>query len=157
MAKEKEIQATGVAEKELPEVGITEKKMPTRRSRAKELPKVGAPENTVKIGDQMIEIKPTKLKYHRNNVAAFYKIVDMIPLPEIMQMTAGSFGDERDGDKALMDWLIAVVDDEDLILNNYNEMDTETIERMLSIFKRVNKITEKEEKQKNAVGQMKEA
>ena len=64
-------------------------------------------------------------------------------------MDAGAFGDERDGDKALMDWLIAVTDDEELILANYDEMDTATIEKILSIFRRVNKIDEKEEKLKN--------
>ena len=31
-------------------------------------------------------------------------------------MEAGAFGDDRDGDKAVMDWLIAVTDDEELIL-----------------------------------------
>lgn len=64
-------------------------------------------------------------------------------------MREGAFGDDRDGDKALMDWLIAVTDNEQLVLDNYDEMDTELIERLLAIFKRVNKIDEKEEKQKN--------
>lgn len=64
-------------------------------------------------------------------------------------MEAGSFGDERDGDKAVMDWLIAVFDDEQLVIDNYDNMDTATIEKILSIFLRVNKIDEKEEKLKN--------
>lgn len=63
-------------------------------------------------------------------------------------MREGAFGDERDGDKALMDWLIAVFDDENIVIDNYDEMNTETIERILAIFKRVNKIDEKEEKAK---------
>ena len=74
-----------------------------------------------------------------------------------MSMGSNAFGDGRDGDKALMDWLIAVIDDEQLIVDNYNEMDTETIEKILAIFKRVNKIDEKEEKQKNAGSRMGEA
>ena len=57
-----------------------------------------------------------------------------------MAMEPGSFGDERDGDKAVMDWLIAATDDEELIVNNYDEMDTEMIEKILSIFRRVNRI-----------------
>ena len=144
-------------EKEIPDAEIQVKKTPSRRKKEKELPDVGNPENTVLIGDTLVEIKPTKLKYHRNNVASFYKIVEMVPLPDIMSMGSNAFGDGRDGDKALMDWLIAVVDDERLIVDNYNEMDTETIEKILAIFKRVNKIDEKEEKQKNAESRMGEA
>lgn len=72
-------------------------------------------------------------------------------------MEKGSFGDDRDGDKATMDWLIAATDDEQLILENYDSMDTETIERILSIFKRVNKIDEKEEKIKNMAKERKGA
>lgn len=63
-------------------------------------------------------------------------------------MREGALGDERDGDKALMDWLIAVFDDEEIVVENYDSMDTETIERVLAIFKRINKIDEKEEKAK---------
>lgn len=144
-------------EKEIPDAEIQVKKTPSRRKKEKELPDVGNPENTVLIGDTLVEIKPTKLKYHRNNVASFYKIVEMVPLPDIMSMGSNAFGDGRDGDKALMDWLIAVVDDEQLIIDNYNEMNTETIEKILAIFKRVNKIDEKEEKQKNAGSRMGEA
>lgn len=144
-------------EKEMPDAEIQVKKTPSRRKKEKELPDVGNPENTVLIGDTLVEIKPTKLKYHRNNVASFYKIVEIVPLPDIMSMGSNAFGDGRDGDKALMDWLIAVVDDEQLIVDNYNEMNTETIEKILAIFKRVNKIDEKEEKQKNAGSRMGEA
>lgn len=144
-------------EKEIPNAEIEAKKIPSRKTKEKTLPKVGNPENTVLIGDTLVEIKPTKLKYHRNNVAAFYKIVDMVPLPDILSMGKQAFGDGRDGDKALMDWLIAAIDDEQLVVNNYNEMDTGTIEKILAIFKRVNKIDEKEEKQKNAESRMREA
>ncbi len=64
-------------------------------------------------------------------------------------MDAGQFGDDREGDKAVMDWLIAVTDDPDLIDAHYDEIDTGTVEQMLTIFKRVNHITEKEDKLKN--------
>lgn len=43
-----------------------------------------------------------------------------------------------------MDWLIAVVDDPKLIMDNYNSMDTELVEKLIEIFRRVNKIDEKE-------------
>ena len=136
-------------EKEIPNTEIEVKKSPARKPREKKLPGVGNPENTVMIGEMPVEIKPTKLKYHRNNVAAFYKIVDMVPLPDILSMNESAFGDGRDGDKALMDWLIAVTDNPDLVTAHYDEMDTGTIEQLLTIFRRVNRIDEKEQKLKN--------
>ena len=48
-----------------------------------------------------------------------------------------------------MDWLIAVTDDPDLVTAHYDEMDTGTIEQLLTIFRRVNRIDEKEQKLKN--------
>lgn len=71
-------------------------------------------------------------------------------------MESGAFGDDRDGDKATMDWLIAATDDEQLVVENYDSMDTGTIEKILSIFKRVNKIDEKEAKLKNMAKERKE-
>ena len=115
----------------------------------RELPPVGCPENSVVIGRKLIEIKPTKLRYQRNRTAAFYRMLEMYPLTDILAMEAGAFGDSRDGDKAVMDWLIAVTDDEQLILENYDSMDTGLIEQLLEIFRRVNRIDEKEQKQKN--------
>ena len=143
-------------EKKLPDAGMESKKVPEATEKPKTLPKTGNPENTVIIGEQLIEIKPTKLKYQRNRTAAFYRVLEMYPLVDILAMEAGSFGDERDGDKATMDWLIAATDDEQLILDNYDSMDTGTIEKILSIFKRVNKIEEKEAKIKNMERERKE-
>lgn len=143
--------------KKLPTAEQQEKKMPNTETKIKELPKVGSPENTVLIGDKLIEIKPTLLKYQRNRTAAFYRMLDMYPLMDILAMEAGSFGDDRDGDKAVMDWLIAATNDEQLVLDNYDMMDTGTIEKILSIFKRVNRVEEKEEKIKNMERERKEA
>lgn len=142
--------------KKLPTTEQQEKKLPNTETKIKELPKVGSPENTVLIGDKLIEIKPTLLKYQRNRTAAFYRMLDMYPLMDIQAMDAGSFGDDRDGDKAIMDWLIAATNDEQLIIDNYDTMDTGIIEKILSIFKRVNRIDEKEEKIKNMVKERKE-
>lgn len=127
----------------------TNKPLPAPEQADKGLPQIGSPENSVQIGDQLIEIKPTKLKYQRNRTAAFYRMLELYPLADILAMEAGAFGDDRDGDKALMDWLIAVTDDEQLILDHYNELDTGVIEQLLQIFRRVNRMDEKEQKQKN--------
>ncbi len=125
------------------------KELPTAEQTVRELPQVGSPENTVIIGGKLIEIQPTKLKYQRNRTAAFYKMLELYPLADILAMEAGAFGDDRDGDKAVMDWLIAVTDDPELITAHYDTLDTGVIEQMLSIFRRVNRVDEKEAKQKN--------
>ena len=127
----------------------TNKPLPTSEQTDKGLPQIGSAVNSVRIGDQLIEIKPTKLKYQRNRTAAFYRMLELYPLADILAMEAGAFGDDRDGDKALMDWLIAVTDNEQLILDHYNELDTGVIEQLLQIFRRVNRMDEKEQKQKN--------
>ena len=145
----KVLPSTEQENKELPEGGMEQKKIPNTKMKTKSLPMVGNPENTVMIGGEPIEIKATKLKYQRNRTATFYRILDLYPLTDVLSMEAGQFGDERDGDKAVMDWLIAATDNEKLITDNYDDMDTETIEKILTIFKRVNRIDEKEEKQKN--------
>lgn len=127
------------------------KELPEAQQPEKALPQVGSPENSIVIGDRLIEIKPTKLRYQRNRTAAFYKMLELYPLADILAMEAGAFGDDRDGDKAVMDWLIAVFDDEALVLEHYDSMDTGTIEQLLEIFRRVNRIDEKEQKQKNVM------
>lgn len=150
MPREKAMPAAEQAKKELPEAGVTEKEIPDTGVQAKEMPQVGTPENTVMIGDQLIEIKPMKLKYQRNRTGVFYHVLELYPLPDILAMGPKSFGDGRDGDKALLDWLVAATDREELVREYYNEIDSDTVYRILSIFKRVNKIDELEKKLKNA-------
>ena len=110
------------------------KELPDAQQPEKALPQVGNPENTIVIDGRLVEIKPTKLRYQRNRTAAFYKMLELYPLADILAMEAGAFGDDRDGDKAVMDWLIAVFDDEALVLENYDGMDTATVEQLLEIF-----------------------
>ena len=150
MPRTKAVPSTKQAVKEVPEVDIQEKKLPEAGTTTKEMPQIGSPENTIRIGDELVEIKPMKLKYQRNRTGVFYHVLELYPLPDILAMGEKSFGDGRDGDKALLDWLVAATDREELVRENYNEMDTDTIYRILEIFKRVNKIKEREEKLKNA-------
>lgn len=135
-------------EKAMPETGLEKKELPGGGVKKKDLPQVGSPENTVMIGGKLIEIKPMKLKYVRNRTAAFRHILETYPLSDILAME-NTFGDGRDGDKALFDWLVAVTDDEQLISENYDEMDTDLIYRMLAIHRRIDKIDEMEAKLKN--------
>lgn len=149
MPRTKLLPDTAQETKELPDVGTETKPLPDPTMKAKSQPPIGNPENTVVIGGQPIEIKPTKVKYQRNRTAAFYKIIRLYPLVDILAMDVGAFGDDRDGDKAIMDWLIAVFDDEQFVVDHYEEMDTALIEKILLIFLRINKIDEKEENLKN--------
>ena len=125
-----------------------QKALPSTETIEKEMPKIGVPENTVKIGDKLIEIKPMKLKYVRNRTAAFRHILEHYPLADILAME-NTFGDGRDGDKALYDWLVAITDDEDLIREHYDDISTDTVYRMLAIHRRVDKVDELEAKLKN--------
>lgn len=156
MASRKKVPDTTQEIKEVPSIEQPEKEKPATEQKTKELPKIGNPENTVTIGGKLIEIKPTKLKYQRNKTALFYKVLDIYPVADILAMEAGTFGDDRDGDKALMDWLIAVTDDPDLIVENYDEIDSGVIETLLTIYRRLNKVDEKEAKLKNAAKERKE-
>lgn len=132
----------------VPDLTVGTEKMP-EISPAKALPPSGNTENQITIGGKTVEIKPTKLKYQRNRTAVFYRALEIYPLTDIFAMGPNVFGDGRDGDKALCDWLVAVTDDEQLIRENIDDIDTETVYKLLEIYRRVNKIDEIEEKQKN--------
>lgn len=147
-AKAKPVPDLAQEAKEVPELGQETKAIPDTEVKTRELPKVGNPENTVVIGGRLIEIKPMKLKYQRNRTAAFYHILELYPLVDILAMS-NPFGDGRDGDKALCDWLVAATDNEELIRENIDEIDSELVYRILAIFRRINKIDELEAKLKN--------
>lgn len=127
------------------------KKVPEAGMAEKQVPPVGVPENTVIVAGTPLEIKPTKMKYVRNGTANFYRLIEKVPLIDIVQIESGAFGegDDRDGDKAIMDWLIAATDNETFVVEHYDEFDVEQILRIVEIFKRINKFT-KEDDSKNA-------
>lgn len=134
---------------ELPNADQQTKAVPQFKFVGKDMPQIGKPQNTVMIGGKPYQIKPTKLKYQRNQTATFYRALQLYPLTDILAMSARQTGDGRDGDKSLMDWLIAVTDNEQLIIDNYDEMDTGTIQQMLQIYKRLNRHAEKQKNLKN--------
>lgn len=136
---------------DVPEVTEETKEVPEVSTAKKKAPQTGNPENTVIIGGELIEIKPTKVRYQRDRTASFYRILEMYPLVDVLGMDDTSFGDGRDGDKAVFDWLIAVTDMPEFITEHYDELDTGTIEKLIGIFRRVNKIDEKEDKLKNVL------
>jgi len=144
-ATAKELPEVEEVKKELPETAKTDKPTPKKTEEKKEMPEVQKfkhPENTVLFGNTPIEIKSTKVGYQRSNLAAFYLVLEQIPLPELFVTELPGWGD---GDTALFNWLVAVTDDEELVKREYNNLDTDTIEEILKIYKRVNRIDEKRE------------
>lgn len=119
------------------------------------IPSIRKEENCVKIGNKVIEIFPTKMKYFRNKTATVYSILEAVPLTDFFAYTKGVFDPERDSDQIMYDFLVAVFDDEKLIHKNYENISVADIEKILSIFDRVNHISEKKETaRKNREAQM---
>ena len=102
-------------------------------------------DNCVMVGDQKIEIKPTKLKYFRNKAASAYGVIRAVPLHELLTYGKGIIDENRDADQLLYDFLVAAFDDSTLVRDHYDELDADTIERIIKIFGRINHIDEKEE------------
>ena len=100
----------------------------------------------IDFAGEKIEIKPTKLKYQRDRTAAFYRILQQMPLVDILALQDGILDPERSSDKMLFDWLIAVTDNPTLVARHYDDVNSDTVERMLAIFLRLNHIDEKERK-----------
>lgn len=109
------------------------------------IPSTAIEANCVDVNGKVVEIKPTKLKYFRNRSASIYNVLKIVPLTEFLAYEKGVFDPERDSDQILFDFLVAVFDDEDLIHDNYDDINTDTIEKILEIFGRINHINEKEE------------
>lgn len=123
-----------------------------------EKPSDNIEENCVMIGDQKIEIKPTKLKYFRNKAASGYGIIKLIPLHELLTYDKGMVDETRSADQLLYDFLVAVFDDSTFVRDHYDDLDADTIDRIVKIFGRINHVDEKEEaarKNKEAQAQAK--
>lgn len=137
--------------KQLPEVTNSAPLLPEENTEQKALPQEGHQENMVQFGKRLIEIKPTKLKYQRDHTAALYHVLKQMPIVQFLSLPDNFFakqGDSRSPDKMLFDWLIAVTNDVNVVKENYDELDTDTIEKCLEIFCRLNKI--KDEKKETA-------
>ena len=146
---EKAVPKASNKKKAVPKETEEHKEVPQYVETNKDLPETDDPRNIVTLGEEKIVIKPTKLKYQRDRTAAFYRVLEAYPLPDILAMEAGVLDPERDGDKCLFDWLIAVFDNSRLVTRYYDKMDTAIVEQCLEIFKRLNGITDREEKAKN--------
>ena len=135
--------------KTIPKENATQKEIPKETELNRAPPAEINPENCVIINGESYEIKPTKIKYQRNRTAAAYRILEIYPLADVLTWDKGVVDPERDGDQVIFDFLTAVFDNAKLVTRIYDNMTTEDIERILKIFKRLNKIDEKEEAAKN--------
>lgn len=118
---------------------------PNPSPKKEEMPSDLIEENCVIVEGQKIEIKPTKLKYFRNKAASAYGIIKVVPLHELLTYGKGVLDENRDADQLLYDFLVAAFDDPTFVRDHYDNLDTETIERIIKIFGRLNHIDEKEE------------
>ena len=137
--------------KAVPKENDTQKEIPEETKLDKAMPAEVDPKNCVTINGETIEIKPTKIKYQRNRTAAAYHILEVYPLADVLAWDKGVVDPDRDGDQVVFDFLTAVFDNSKLVSRLYDSMTTGDIERIMEIFKRLNKITEKEDAAKNRV------
>lgn len=141
--------------KEKPTVTKTVEEIPLPKELNNIIPSIRKEENCIKIGNKLVEILPTKMKYFRNKTATVYSILEAVPLTDFFAYTKGVFDPERDSDQIMYDFLVAVFDDEKLIHKNYENISVNDIEKILEIFDRVNHISEKKETaRKNREAQM---
>ena len=66
MPRTKAMPAAQQAEKKIPVSGTEIKELPESGVADKEMPQIGNPENTIRIGDELIEIKPMKIPAQQN-------------------------------------------------------------------------------------------
>lgn len=143
---------------EIPEESPQIETTPDPTPPKEEMPSDLIEENCVVINGNKVEIKPTKLKYFRNKAASAYGIIKAVPLHELLTYGKGVIDETRDADQLLYDFLVSVFDSSDFVRDNYDELDADTIERIVEIFGRINHITEKEEqarKNREAQAQLK--
>ena len=139
----------------IPEASELQTEIPDPSPEKQEKPSVVKEENCVTIGEEKIELKPTKLKYFRNKAASGYAVIKAVPLQEFLLYKAGTFDEERDADQLLFDFLVAAFDDSVFVRDNYDNFDAENIDQIVKIFGRINHIDEKEAARKNREAQAK--
>ena len=119
--------------------------IPEITPRKEEMPSDFIEENCVIVKNKKIEIKPTKLKYFRNKAASAYGVIKTVPLHELLTVGKGVLDPTRDADQLLYDFLVAVFDDSTFVRDNYDDLDADTIDKIVKIFGRINHVDEKEE------------
>ena len=133
------------SKEEIPNQTEEKENIPDQSEIKEELPSDLIEENCVIVDGNKIEIKPTKLKYFRNQAASGYGVIKAIPVTELYRYQKGVLDPHRDADQLVYDFLVAAFNDSSFVRNNYNEMDADLLDRVCKIFGRINHIDEKEE------------
>ena len=133
--------------KPTPRRQTTKKQLPETQAIQMDTPSVQDKSNYVVLNGKSYEILPTRTKYFRTQWANGHVLLKHYTLSEIFALTQERDG--IDGDETIFKFLVAVFDNEDLVKEVYDELDSETLYRICDIFRRVNKIDEIEEHQKN--------
>lgn len=128
-----------------PEQSKLMEEVPEATPEKEEKPSIIKEENCVVIGEEKIELKPTKLKYFRNKAASAYGIIKAIPLHELLTYDKGVIDENRNADQLLFDFLVAAFDDSAFVRDHYDNFDADNIDAVVKIFGRINHIDEKEE------------
>lgn len=147
-AKQEKVPRPVSKKKEKPEASEKLETVPEVSEPKTEMPSDFPEENAITINGKKYEIKPTKLAYFRNKAAATYNALKNIPLTEIFSIKRGVLDETRDGDQIVYDFLVAVLDDKDLVRENYDAFDADQVNRMVEIFGRINHIEDKYESQR---------
>ena len=123
------------------------KRLPTATPEQKPIPAALDMDRTVFLRGKPYEIRPTKTKYFRTQWANGHVLLRHYTLSEVYALTPERDG--IDGDDAIFKFLVAVFDDEALVKEIYDDLDSESLYQICEIFRRVNKIEEIEDHQKN--------
>lgn len=106
-------------------------------------------ENTVTINGIDREIKETRFEYYRIGWTSARGLLENVPIDTLFVIQQGVYDPKRDGLQIIFDFLVAVFDDEQFVRDNFDYMTAADIEKILEIYRRINKIEEKEEAAKN--------
>lgn len=126
---------------------VTPKQIPEAQAPVLETPSAQEREHCVLLNGKLYEILPTRTKYFRTQWANGHVLLRHYTLSEIFALTMERDG--IDGDEAIYKFLVAVFDNEELVKEIYDDLDSQTLYRICEIFRKVNKIDEIEEHQKN--------
>lgn len=99
-----------------------------------------------KTKTERIVIEGTKVLYFRNGLFDGFPYARAIPLNELLKVPAGMIH-EKSGEQLLAGFLVAALDDEQFVVEHFDEFDATTIEKIVEILVRLNGIAKKEEEQ----------
>ena len=93
-------------------------------------------ENQIKIGKDLYEIKPVKMKYVKNNFLFQYACLQENGFMKTSKYT--------DGADIIEGFIKAVIDDDELATKAFEDLDTKSMKEILKLTKKINDIEDVE-------------